>query len=48
MVIWCGVIIKSKNREAGTLIEILQKPADMERRPKDSDESDGRFLALQG
>jgi len=46
VVIWGGVIIGAKNLKEGTLIEILQKPADMERRPKDVDESDGRFLAL--
>jgi outer membrane lipoprotein len=27
-------------------MEILQKPADIEGRPRDVDESDGRFLAL--
>ncbi|RZB33107.1 MAG: outer membrane lipoprotein [Desulfobacteraceae bacterium Eth-SRB2] len=41
-----GIILGSKNTKEGTLIEILQKPADMEGRPKDVDESDGRFLAL--
>ena len=41
-----GIIIGSKNTKKGTLIEILQKPADMEGRPKDVDDSDGRFLAL--
>ena len=41
-----GIILGSKNTKKGTLIEILQKPADMQGRPKDVDESDGRFLAL--
>ena len=41
-----GIIIGSKNTKEGTLIEILQKSADMEGRPKDVDNSDGRFLAL--
>ena len=41
-----GIILGSKNTKEGTLIEVLQKPADMEGRPKDVDESDGRFLAL--
>jgi len=41
-----GIILGSKNTKEGTLIEILQKLADMEGRPKDVDESDGRFLAL--
>lgn len=41
-----GIIIGSKNTKEGTLIEILQKQADIEGRPKDVDNSDGRFLAL--
>ena len=41
-----GVILGSKNTKEGTLIEMLQKPADMAGRPKDVDESDGRFLAI--
>ena len=41
-----GIILGSKNTKEGTLIEILQKTANMEGRPKDVDESDGRFLAL--
>jgi len=46
IVLWAGVIIGAKNRKEGTLIEVLQKPADMEGRPKNVDHSDGRFLAL--
>ena len=46
IVLWAGVIIGAKNRKEGTLIEVLQKPADMEGRPKNVDRSDGRFLAL--
>ena len=41
-----GIILGSRNTKEGTLIEILQKPADIEGRPKDVDDSDGRFLAL--
>jgi outer membrane lipoprotein len=41
-----GIIIGSENTKEGTLIEILQKQADREGRPKDVDDSDGRFLAL--
>ena len=41
-----GIILGSKNTKEGTLIEILQKPADIGGRPKDVDDSDGRFLAL--
>jgi outer membrane lipoprotein len=46
IVLFSGVILGSKNTKEGTLIEMLQKPADIEGRPKDIDESDGRFLAL--
>jgi outer membrane lipoprotein len=46
VVLWGGVIIGAKNRKEGTLIEILQKPTNMEGRPKDVDRSQGRFLAL--
>ena len=41
-----GVILGSKNKKEGTLVEVLQKPADMHGRPKDVDDSAGRFLAL--
>lgn len=46
MVIWSGVIIKSENTKEGTLLEVLQKPADFRGRPIDIDKSYGRFLAL--
>ena len=46
IVLFSGIILGSKNTKEGTLIEMLQKPADIEGRPKDIDESDGRFLAL--
>ncbi|MBC2715232.1 MAG: hypothetical protein HF978_07990 [Desulfobacteraceae bacterium] len=42
-----GIILGSRNTKEGTLIEILQKPADIDERPKDVDDSDGRFLALR-
>jgi len=45
-VLWSGVIISSVNLKEGTMIEVLQKPADIQGRPKDVDESEGRFLAL--
>lgn len=45
-VLWSGVIISSVNLKEGTMIEVLQRPADMQGRPKDVDESEGRFLAL--
>jgi len=46
IVLWSGVIITSVNLKEGTMIEVLQKPADIQGRPKDVDESEGRFLAL--
>ena len=46
VVLWSGMIINSVNLKEGTMIEVLQKPADMQGRPKDMDESQGRFLAL--
>ncbi len=46
MVIWSGIIIKSENTKEGTLLEVLQKPADFIGRPIDIDKSYGRFLAL--
>jgi outer membrane lipoprotein len=45
-VLWCGVIISSVNLKEGTMIEVLQKPADRQGKTKDVDESEGRFLAL--
>ena len=45
-VLWSGVIISSVNLKEGTMIEVLQKPADMQGKPKDVDASEGRFLAL--
>jgi outer membrane lipoprotein len=46
MTLWTGEIIGAKNEKEGTLIEILQKPADIDSRPKQGDTTEGRFLAL--
>jgi outer membrane lipoprotein len=46
VVLWSGVIISSVNLKEGTMIKVLQKPADTREKPKDVDESEGRFLAL--
>jgi outer membrane lipoprotein len=46
LVLWGGVIIGAKNVKQGTLIEVLQKPTDRRGRPRDVDQSDGRFMAL--
>jgi len=46
-VLLSGVILGSKNTKQGTLIELLQKPSDMNGRPKNVDKSYGRFLAVK-
>jgi outer membrane lipoprotein len=45
-ILWSGVIISSVNVKDGTMVEVLEKPANMQGRPKDVDESQGRFLTL--
>jgi outer membrane lipoprotein len=46
MTLWTGEIIGAKNEKEGTLIEILQKPPNLDNRPKPGDTTEGRFLAL--
>jgi outer membrane lipoprotein len=46
VVVWGGAIINTTHQKEGTLVEVLQKPLDMEGRPEDSDRSEGRFLAF--
>ncbi|RKY84742.1 hypothetical protein DRQ11_11135 [candidate division KSB1 bacterium] len=46
IILWSGVIINSVNLKEGTMIEVLQKPADRQGKPKDVDQSEGRFLVL--
>lgn len=46
MVIWGGVIVETKNLKEGTLVEIVQKPISVEQRPRNIDQSGGRYLAL--
>ena len=46
VVLWAGVIVETLNREEGTLLEVLQKPAAGSGRPREIDHSEGRFLAL--
>ncbi len=46
MVLWSGRIISTKPLEEGTLIEVLQISSDRNRRPPQSDKTEGRFLAL--
>lgn len=46
VVVWAGVIIEAKNTREGTLLEILQRQADLFGAPEETDRTDGRFLAL--
>ena len=46
VVLWGGVIIESKNLKKGTQVVILQKDLNTWGRPKESDESQGRFIVL--
>ncbi|MBW2647282.1 MAG: Slp/YeaY family lipoprotein [Deltaproteobacteria bacterium] len=45
-VLWSGLIISAINLQEGTMIEVLQKPADVRGKPKDVDYSEGRFLVI--
>lgn len=45
-VLWSGLIISAINLQDGTMIEVLQKPADFRGKPKDVDYSEGRFLVI--
>lgn len=46
MVMLAGVIVSAENTEAGTYIEVVQKPMDFRGRPKKSDLSYGRFFVI--
>ena len=41
-----GVIVKTVNKQEGTLLEVYQTRLNREGRPTDTDRSEGRFLAL--
>jgi len=41
-----GVVVKTINKEEGTLLEVYQTWLNSEGRPTDTDRSEGRFLAL--
>ena len=46
VVVWAGVVIDARNTQEGTLIEILQRPADFFGAPEETDRTEGRFLVL--
>lgn len=46
LVILGGMVVHSRNEQDGTYIEVLEKPLDGRGRPKDTDESAGRFLVF--
>ena len=41
-----GMIVETKNLQEGTQFEVLQKPLEGNGRPRETDESGGRFLVL--
>jgi len=45
-VLWGGRIVRSVNREEGTLLEVLEQPLGSRGRPESGDRSAGRFLFL--
>ncbi|TVM04305.1 MAG: hypothetical protein CV087_00640 [Candidatus Brocadia sp. WS118] len=45
-IILSGIVIKTENTKEGTLVQVLQRPAGFRGKPKDVDETGGRFLAL--
>ena len=46
VVLWGGVIIESKNLKKDTRVVVLQKDLNRWGRPKESDESQGRFIVF--
>ena len=46
VVVWGGTIINTTHQKEGTLVEVLQKPLDIEEQPEDVDRSEGRFLVF--
>jgi outer membrane lipoprotein len=47
VVIWSGTVLEARNTQEGTLLKVLQKPADSRDKPRMTDQSEGRFLALE-
>jgi outer membrane lipoprotein len=46
MLILSGVITEIKNTKEGTILEVLQTPANFRGKPADIEESEGRYLAI--
>lgn len=46
VVVWAGVVIDATNTQEGTLIQLLQRPADFFGAPEQTDKTQGRFLVL--
>jgi outer membrane lipoprotein len=44
---WAGVIIETRPEEGHTCFEILSRPLEKSMRPRDIDQSDGRFIACK-
>lgn len=44
MTLWGGRVIKTINKPQGSLIEVLELPLDSSGRPRDADQSQGRFI----
>ena len=45
-VLWGGEIVSTRNLKEGTVVEVVQKPLDVGKKPRKVDTSGGRFLAL--
>lgn len=45
LVMWGGIILSTLPREKTTVIEIIERPLDSQKRPKETDTTHGRFLA---
>lgn len=46
MILLSGMVLKTENTKEGTLVQVLQRPSGFRGKPKDVDETGGRFLAL--
>lgn len=46
MIVLSGIVVETENTKEGTLLKVLQRPAGFHGKPKDVDETGGRFLAL--